>query len=53
MSFHPYLFFVGTCREAMTAYHEIFGGDLVLLTAADMPTGRVFSDWGSVRVLIS
>jgi PhnB protein len=37
MSFHPYLFFVGTCREAMTAYHEIFGGELVLLTAADMP----------------
>ena len=37
MSFSPYLFFVGTCREAMTAYHEIFGGDLVLLTAAEMP----------------
>ena len=37
MSFSPYLFFVGTCREAMTAYHEIFGGDLQLLTAAELP----------------
>ena len=37
MSFHPYLFFVGTCREAMTAYQEIFGGQLDLVTAADMP----------------
>ena len=37
MSFSPYLFFVGTCREAMTAYHEVFGGDLQIVTAADMP----------------
>jgi PhnB protein len=37
MSFHPYLFFVGTCREAMTAYQEVFGGQLDLVTAADMP----------------
>lgn len=37
MSFTPYLFFVGTCREAMTAYQEVFGGVLVILTAADMP----------------
>ena len=37
MSFSPYLFFVGTCREAMTAYQGIFGGQLDLVTAADMP----------------
>jgi PhnB protein len=37
MSFHPYVFFVGTCREAMTAYQAIFGGQLDLVTAADMP----------------
>jgi PhnB protein len=37
MSFNPYLFFVGTCREAMTAYQGIFGGQLDLLTATDMP----------------
>ena len=37
MSFSPYLFFVGTCREAMTAYQGILGGQLDLVTAADMP----------------
>jgi len=37
MSFNPYLFFVGTCREAMTAYQGIFGGQLDLVTAADLP----------------
>ena len=37
MSFSPYLFFVGTCREAMTAYQGIFGGELEIMTAADMP----------------
>jgi PhnB protein len=37
MAFHPYLYFSGTCREAFTRYQEIFGGELVLLTMADMP----------------
>jgi PhnB protein len=37
MSFTPYLFFVGRCREAMTAYQGIFGGQLDIVTAADMP----------------
>ena len=31
MAFNSYLFFGGNCREAFTRYHEIFGGDLVLL----------------------
>jgi PhnB protein len=31
MSFHPYLFFSGNCREAFTRYHEIFGGELFLM----------------------
>ncbi len=38
MAFHPYLYFGGNCREAFTRYREIFGGELVLLTAEDMPT---------------
>jgi PhnB protein len=38
MSFHPYLFFGGSCRAAFTRYQEIFGGDLALVTAADMPS---------------
>lgn len=37
MSFHPYLAFAGNCREAFNKYKEIFGGELVLLTMADMP----------------
>ena len=37
MSFHPYLAFAGNCREAFTRYQEIFGGEAVLLTAADVP----------------
>ena len=37
MAFYPYLFFGGNCREAFTRYQEIFGGDLTLITAADMP----------------
>jgi PhnB protein len=37
MAFHPYLFFGGTCRQAFTRYQEIFGGELVLITSADMP----------------
>jgi len=37
MSFSPYLFFVGTCREAMNTYQGIFGGQLDLVTAAEMP----------------
>jgi len=37
MSFTPYLFFTGDCRAAMERYHEIFGGDLQVLTGADTP----------------
>ena len=39
MSLHPYLFFTGTCREAMGRYQEILGGDLEIMTVADMPPG--------------
>jgi PhnB protein len=37
MAFRPYLAFAGNCREAFTRYQEIFGGELALLTSADMP----------------
>jgi PhnB protein len=40
MSFHPYLAFAGNCREAFTRYQEIFGGELVLLSMADLPEGE-------------
>jgi PhnB protein len=38
MAFHPYLYFGGNCREAFTRYEEVFGGELVLITAAEMPS---------------
>lgn len=38
MSFHAYLFFSdGKCKEALTRYHEIFGGDLEVMTFGDLP----------------
>lgn len=40
MAFHPYLNFKGTCREAFTRYQEIFGGDLHIMGAGDMPDGE-------------
>jgi PhnB protein len=40
MSLHPYLFFTNTTRQAMTRYHEIFGGDLEIMSAADLPQGE-------------
>ncbi len=39
MSCHPYLFFSGTCREAMSRYHEVLGGHLDVVTVGDMPEG--------------
>ena len=40
MSFHPYLFFSGgTCAEAFKRYQEIFGGELQIMTNADVPEG--------------
>ena len=40
MAFHPYLNFKGTCREAMTRYQEILGGELFVMGAGDMPEGE-------------
>jgi PhnB protein len=38
MAFHPYLNFGGDCRAAFERYHDVFGGDLVLLRMGDGPT---------------
>lgn len=40
MSFSPYLFFSGNCAEAFQRYHEIFGGDLNVMTNSDVPEGQ-------------
>lgn len=41
MSFHPYVFFSdGKCAEAFRWYHEILGGELQIMTNADLPAGE-------------
>ena len=40
MSVNPYLFFSGNCREALTRYQEIFGGQLDLMPMSDMPAAE-------------
>jgi PhnB protein len=40
MSLDPYLFFTHTCRAAMTRYREVLGGQLHIMTVADMPEGE-------------
>ncbi|MEM8959366.1 MAG: VOC family protein [Pseudomonadota bacterium] len=38
MSISPYLFFPGACREALTAYAEILGGEIeAMMTYGDAP----------------
>jgi PhnB protein len=32
-----YIFFMGTCRDAMEFYKEIFGGELTMQTYAEVP----------------
>ena len=41
----PYIIFQGQCREAMTAYAAIFGGEItMMMTGADMPEMGVPED---------
>jgi PhnB protein len=40
MSLHPYLFLTNTAREAMTAYQAILGGELEIMSFADLPDGE-------------
>jgi PhnB protein len=40
MPLHAYRFFSGTCRDAMSRYQEILGGQLDVMTTADMPPGE-------------
>jgi PhnB protein len=44
MSFYPYLFFGGNCRDAFTRYQEIFGGELEFVTTKDMPSDEAPPD---------
>ena len=40
MTLHAYRFFGTTCREAMTRYQAIFGGQLDVMSFADLPPGE-------------
>lgn len=40
MSLHAYRFFSNDCRQAMTRYQEIFGGELQIMGFGDMPPGE-------------
>jgi PhnB protein len=40
MTLQPYRFFSNNCREAMTRYQEIFGGQLEVMAFGDMPPGE-------------
>jgi PhnB protein len=46
MAFYPYLNFDGTCREAFTWYHQVFGGDVTVLGAGDVPGDGAGPDFG-------
>lgn len=38
MAFNPYLNFGGNCRAAFEAYHELFGGELSIMSMGDAPS---------------
>jgi PhnB protein len=40
MAFCPYLLFTGDCADAFKRYHRIFGGEISLMTFADVPEGE-------------
>ena len=39
MSITPYVFFSGTCAEAFTWYQSVLGGELQVMTHAELPEG--------------
>ena len=40
MNVSPYVFFNGDCATAFRRYHEILGGELQIMTMADLPEGE-------------
>jgi PhnB protein len=50
-TFHPYLFFGGNARDAFTRYQEVFGGELSLVTNADMPAEEQMPDVASDLIM--
>ena len=44
MSVYAYRFFTNNCREAMTKYQEILGGELFVMGLDEMPPGEEVPD---------
>lgn len=51
MSFNPYLFFSGDGAAAFARYHEIFGGQLDVMTNAEAPEDSRMPDAGPDTVM--
>lgn len=50
--FTPYLFFRGQCREAMTFYAALFGGEVQFLRYSDMPPGEGAEDYAESEAIM-
>jgi PhnB protein len=51
MDVQPYLFFGGDCREAMTRYHEVLGGQLDIMAMSDAPEGEAVPEGSDDMVM--
>jgi PhnB protein len=51
MHLSTYLLFDGTCREAMTFYHAVLGGELTLTTVGDSPMAAMFPASAQGRIV--
>lgn len=49
----PYLFFEGSCREAITFYQACLGGELLIQTFGESPMGHEMPDAARQRVMHS
>jgi PhnB protein len=52
MALYPYLNFGTNCRDAFTRYQEIFGGELTIMNASDMPSDEPVPDGMSADLVI-
>lgn len=51
MDVQPYLFFGGSCREAMTRYQEVLGGQLDVMAMSDAPEGEAVPEGSDDMVM--
>lgn len=51
MQLTPYLLLPGTCKEAMTFYQGVFGGDLVMTSVGESPMKGMFPEVMHSRIV--